>query len=181
MKNINLKTVVLLAFAISLSNLICAQHNHGKMNKNHVPNNKVEHNDNTVVLKDKNLNMAYVHYNMISIALVEANTEEVQKASEILVNKLKKYGNAKEAQELAEKMASNSNLGDQRLLFSELTTEFEPLVKNNIVEGQIYKNFCPMANGIGAYWFSTSEKIMNPYMAKAMVSCGSVKETFKSI
>ncbi|MDQ1769343.1 efflux RND transporter periplasmic adaptor subunit [Labilibaculum sp. A4] len=43
-----------------------------------------------------------------------------------------------------------------------------------------YYQFCPMANdNKGAYWFSNSEEIKNPYFGEDMIGCGEVKETIK--
>ena len=142
----------------------------------------MDHNNNMVKLNDNNLTKAYMHYTMINRALVEANSEKAQKASKMLVGMLKKYGNAEQAKIIASEMASKSNIMEQRIVFAELTTALEPLLKDNIDEGEIYKTFCPMADdGEGSYWFSNSSNIVNPYMGKAMASCGSVKETFKSM
>jgi hypothetical protein len=181
MKNIKFKTVLMMALIIGMSSVIYAQHDHSKMNMKQDDHGMMNHNTNMVKLNDKNLTEAYMHYTMINEALVEANSEKAQKASKRLVGILKKYGKATDAQKVAEDMASKSNIIYQRIVFSKLTTAFEPLLKDNIVEGEIYKNFCPMANDGGSYWFSNSNKIANPYMDKAMASCGSVKETFKSM
>lgn len=183
MKNLKLRLLVLIAFMVSVSNFTYAQHDHGNMKNDNMNMKNDDHammdqNDNMVKLNDKALTKAYMHYAMIDEALVEANAEKAQSASKMLVGTLKKYGKAPEAEKVASEMASKSNIMEQRLVFSELTTALEPLFKENIVEGEIYKAFCPMANG-GSYWFSNSSEIKNPYMDKAMSSCGSVKETFK--
>jgi uncharacterized protein DUF3347 len=177
----NLKSVVIIVLAMGLSSVIYAQHDHSKMNMNQDDHGMKNHDKSMVTLKDKNLTKAYMHYTMINEALVEANSEKAQKASKMLIGILKKYGKSNDTQEIAEKMALNSNLTEQRILFSQLTTAFEPLLKDNVLEGEIYKAFCPMANEDGSYWFSNSSKILNPYMGKAMASCGNVKETFKSM
>ncbi|PIB38570.1 DUF3347 domain-containing protein [Maribacter sp. 4G9] len=178
----NLKSAVIIALIMSVTNVVTAQHDHSKMNMKQDDHNMMNHDKSMVKLNDKNLTKAYMHYAMINNALVEANSEKAQKASKMLVGVLKKYGKANDAQKVAEDMASKSNIIHQRIVFSKLTTAFEPLLKDNIVEGEIYKNFCPMANsGEGSYWFSNSSNIVNPYMDKAMVSCGSVKDTFKSM
>lgn len=181
MKNLKLKSVVMIALIMSLTSVIYAQHNHSKMNMKQDDHGMMNHNDNMVKLNDKNLTKAYMHYTMINEALIEANSEKVQKASKMLVGILNKYEKAPEAEKVAAEMASKSNIMDQRIVFSRLTMVFEPLLKDNVVEGEIFKNFCPMANDGGSYWFSNSSKIVNPYMDKSMTSCGSVKETFKSL
>jgi Protein of unknown function (DUF3347) len=181
MKNLKLKSGVMLALVMSLSTFIYAQHDHSKMNMKKGDNGMMDHDKSMVKLNDKNLTKAYMHYTMINDALVEANSEKAQKASKMLVGILSKYGKAPEAVKAATEMASKSNIMEQRIVFAELTTAFEPLLKDNVTEGEIFKNFCPMANDGGSFWFSNSSKIVNPYMGKAMSSCGNVKETFKSI
>jgi len=180
MKNSNFKTVVMMALIMGMSSAIYAQHDHSKMNMKQDDHGMSDHSD-MVKLNDKNLTKAYMHYTMIKEALVEANSEKAQKASKMLVGILKKNDDATDAKKVAEEMASKSNIMDQRIVFSKLTTAFEPLLKDNVTEGEIFKNFCPMANDGGSYWFSNSNKIVNPYMGKAMASCGSVKESFKSM
>ncbi|WJJ96423.1 DUF3347 domain-containing protein [Algibacter luteus] len=181
MKNLKLKSVVMIALIMGMSSIIYAQHDHSKMNMKQNDHSMMDHDKSMVKLNDKNLTKAYIHYTMIKNALVEANSEKAQKASKMLVGILKKYGKANDIKKVAEEMSSKSNIIDQRIVFSKLTLVFEPLLKDNIVEGEIYKNFCPMASNGGSYWFSNSNKIVNPYMDKVMASCGSVKEIFKSM
>ncbi|WP_428743279.1 DUF3347 domain-containing protein [Tenacibaculum sp.] len=170
----------MIAFIISGSNFIYAQHDHSKMDMKHGDHGMMEHN-NTVKLNDENLTKAYMHYTMINEALVEANAAKVQMVSKMLVGILNSYGKASDAAQVATQLASTSDIKEQRVLFSNLTLEFEPLLKGNIVEGEIFKTFCPMANNGGSYWFSNSSEIANPYLSKNMATCGSVKETFKSM
>jgi Cu(I)/Ag(I) efflux system membrane fusion protein len=43
-----------------------------------------------------------------------------------------------------------------------------------------YYQYCPMANGDqGAYWFSSTKEIRNPYFGDMMLSCGETRETLK--
>ncbi|MDB4584058.1 efflux RND transporter periplasmic adaptor subunit [Draconibacterium sp.] len=43
-----------------------------------------------------------------------------------------------------------------------------------------YYQYCPMANrDKGAYWFSESEEIRNPYFGDEMLQCGETRETIK--
>lgn len=182
MKNLKLKSAVMIAFILSVSNFTYAQHDHSKMNMEHQNKDMMNHYGNNMVkLNDENLTKAYMHYTMINEALVETNAAKVQMTSKMLVEILNSYGKASDAAQVATQLASTSDIKEQRVLFSNLTLEFEPLLKGNIVEGEIFKTFCPMANNGGSYWFSNSNKIENPYMDKAMSGCGSVKETFKPI
>ena len=47
--------------------------------------------------------------------------------------------------------------------------------------GQVlYRDFDSMYNkGKGAYWLSETKEIKNPYMGKAMLTSGSIKEEIK--
>jgi hypothetical protein len=201
MKKINLKSVLVLVIIAGSSMSTYAQSKHKMMDMKHKDTSMVkmkhDHNqmmkknhDNTkmmemtnadVVLKDKNLNKAFMHYIMIKDALVNSETKKVQMMSKMLTTILNDYGNAVELSEISVKLGANEDLDTQRKLFAELTTAFEPLIKDNVSKGEIFKNYCPMANQKGAFWFSNSKLIVNPYMSKAMSSCGSVKETFKSL
>ena len=43
-----------------------------------------------------------------------------------------------------------------------------------------YYQYCPMANrDQGAYWFSETEEIRNPYFGEDMLGCGENRETIK--
>ena len=169
MKKLNLKSVLLVVLTMSLSVLTYGQHDHNMMNNQ----------SKMVMLKDSNLNKAYMHYIMIRKDLFKADTKRVKMMSNMLVDILSNYGKAPDAKNAAARLAETSDIVMQRKLFAVLSLTFEPLLKGQVAKGTVYKNFCPMANGTGAYWFSNSEKIMNPYMGSAMPSCGEVKETFK--
>jgi len=180
MNKINFKSVLVIVVTMSLSVFTFGQ-NHEMMNMNHHKKGEMHKTSNMVMLKDDNLNKAYMHYVMIRKDIFNANTNRVKMMSKMLVDILNNYGKAPDAKNAAAKLAEASDIEMQRKLFAELTLSFEPLLKGQVAKGTVYKNFCPMANGSGAYWFSNSEKIMNPYMGTKMPSCGSVKETFKSM
>ena len=79
---------------------------------------------------------------------------------------------------LAMQISTSDDLEKQRKLFSDLTTSLEPLLKDNITKGTIYKQFCPMAfNSTGGYWLSNSDQIRNPYFGDKMLRCGKVAST----
>lgn len=69
-------------------------------------------------------------------------------------------------------------LEEQRKQFSELSTIMYDMLKmSNILDYEIYWQYCPMAlNAEGAYWLSSSEQIENPYFGDKMLRCGSTKE-----
>lgn len=65
----------------------------------------------------------------------------------------------------------------QRASFSRLNEKLEPVLRDHISEGAVYKQFCPMAfNNEGAFWFSDKEEIRNPYFGDMMLTCGRVAD-----
>jgi len=183
MKKINFKAILLTVVTVSLSAFSYGQHDYKMMNMNH--DKKMSKHKNManmpVKLDDSNLNKTYKHYSMIKDAMYKSDTKKVQMMSNMLVGILNTYGKAYDASDVAAKLAKAENNDDQHKLFADLSIAFEPLLKGHVSKGSIYKNFCPMANSSGSYWFSSSDKIVNPYLGEAMATCGSVKETYKSI
>ncbi len=76
---------------------------------------------------------------------------------------------------------SASDLESQRETFSEFNLMFYKTVKTFGLTGEtIYYQYCPMANrDSGAYWFSDSKEIRNPYFGDAMLQCGETRETIE--
>jgi hypothetical protein len=86
-----------------------------------------------------------------------------------------------DAREHAEHIGANGgNIAHQREHFEILSNDIYDLVKA-IGAGQVlYKDFCPMYNNKkGAFWLSETKEIANPYLGKAMPTCGSIKEEIK--
>lgn len=87
-----------------------------------------------------------------------------------------------DAKEHAEHIGANGgNIAHQREHFDMLSKDMADLVKTFGTGGQtLYKDFCPMYNNQkGAYWFSETKEIKNPYLGKAMPTCGVMKEEIK--
>lgn len=87
-----------------------------------------------------------------------------------------------DAKEHAEHIGANGGkIAHQREHFIMLSKDMADLIKTFGNGGQtLYKDFCPMANdGKGATWISETKDIKNPYLGKAMPTCGSVKETMQ--
>jgi hypothetical protein len=89
---------------------------------------------------------------------------------------------AESALEDAEHIGKNGgNIAHQREHFEMLSQDIYDLVKA-FGNGQVvlYDFFCPMYNnGKGASWLSETKDIKNPYMGKAMATCGTLKEELK--
>ena len=88
---------------------------------------------------------------------------------------------ADDAKEHGEHIGKNGgNIKHQREHFEMLTGDIYDLVKTFGAGQVLYKDFCPMYNnGKGAYWISETKEIKNPYLGKAMPTCGTVKEEIR--
>jgi hypothetical protein len=86
-----------------------------------------------------------------------------------------------DAREHAEHIGANGgNIAHQREHFELLSKDIYDLVKEFGGGQVLYKDFDPMFNnGKGAFWISETKEIRNPYMGKAMLTSGSVKEEIK--
>lgn len=86
-----------------------------------------------------------------------------------------------DAREHAEHIGKNGgNIAHQREHFEMLSKDMYDLVKVFGGGQVLYKDFCPMYNNNkGAFWISETKEIKNPYLGKAMPTCGSVKEEIK--
>ena len=88
---------------------------------------------------------------------------------------------ADDANEHAEHIANNGGkIAHQREHFEMLSKDMYDLVKAFGGGQSLYKDFCPMYNNNkGAFWISETKEIKNPYLGKAMPTCGVVKEEIK--
>jgi hypothetical protein len=86
-----------------------------------------------------------------------------------------------DAREHAEHIGANGgNIAHQREHFELLSKDIYDLVKAFGGGQVLYRDFDSMYNkGKGAYWLSETKEIKNPYMGKAMLTSGSIKEEIK--
>jgi len=86
-----------------------------------------------------------------------------------------------DAREHAEHIGANGgNIAHQREHFELLSKDIYDLIKTFGGGQVLYRDFDPMVNkGKGAYWISETKEIKNPYMGKAMLTSGSIKEEIK--
>lgn len=128
--------------------------------------------------KDGMTGTVYHYYLKVRTALFNDDLATAKDASENIADSFDE--DFPELKSLSEKMAKSEDIEQLRSHFSEFTNEVEPLFKQNLAEGTIYKQHCPMAfNNEGAFWFAEIEEIQNPYGGEKMPKCGSVKETIK--
>ncbi len=83
-----------------------------------------------------------------------------------------------DAREHAEHIGSNAgNIEHQREHFETLSEDMHDLVKATGTGEKLYYINCPMYNNNkGANWLSETKEVQNPYLGKAMATCGSVTE-----
>ncbi|WP_145859716.1 DUF3347 domain-containing protein [Pedobacter suwonensis] len=86
-----------------------------------------------------------------------------------------------DAKEHAEHIGSNAgNIAHQREHFDMLSKDMYDLIKLLGTDKPLYVDRCPMYNSNkGAIWVSEIKEIKNPYLGKAMPTCGTVKEELK--
>lgn len=131
------------------------------------------------MFKDKALGSSYTHYIHLKNALVASDFQKAKSASESLVKALHNVKGSDKVHAEAAKVAQAGSLENQRKAFTALSNEMATLVKGaDISMGELYLEYCPMANGnTGGYWLSNEKEIRNPYFGDKMLKCGSVKET----
>jgi hypothetical protein len=131
-----------------------------------------------VAFKDDATGKIYQGYLAIKSALIKTDVEETQTAAKMLAENLDE--NQMELKGVAQEMAKSKDIGKQRELFATLTSKVEEIFREQLANGTIYKQFCPMAfNNTGGYWFSDVSEIRNPYYGDMMLTCGAVKETLQ--
>lgn len=131
-----------------------------------------------LTFKDESSSALFKDYQKLRKALVGTAPDEAKIAAEEM--KMNLGDNQKEISILAEELSQAEDVEKQRKLFSEITQKVEPLFKGTIENGEMYKQFCPMAfEGKGGYWISDASEIRNPYYGDKMLTCGKVTETIK--
>jgi hypothetical protein len=114
----------------------------------------------------KKLEAAFINFDKSTLTAAQKKTYEDLEA---------------DAREHAEHIGTNGgNIAHQREHFELLSKDIYDLVKAFGGGQVLYKDFDPMVNnGKGAFWISETKEIKNPYMGKAMLTSGSMKEEIK--
>lgn len=176
MKNLKISIAAMLLMVVSLGfgqETGKMDHDHGKMD---MGGKNMDEMQMAPQFNDADLAKAYSHYEHIKIALVGSNSNDVKKGAAMLMVSLKEVRGSEYASKAVKDIEGAADLKSQRLAFSTLSDEMAVLVAGNLKSGMIYKDFCPMALGGGAYWLSSEKEIQNPYFGDKMLKCGSVKE-----
>ncbi|MUP39394.1 efflux RND transporter periplasmic adaptor subunit [Labilibaculum euxinus] len=143
----------------------------------------------------KQLTSFYNDYLSLTKAFVTSNSSKVNAEAESLLSKLSLIdmgllkGDAhmawmndlKVLESKLKEIAEAEDINKQRAAFASFNQALYKSVKSfGLDKVTAYYQFCPMANDDkGAYWFSNSEEIQNPYFGEMMLGCGEVKETIK--
>jgi hypothetical protein len=131
-----------------------------------------------ITFSDEKNAMVFKEYQQIRLALINSNFEEVRVKANALGLKL--TDDHFEIEAIVVDMATAQNIEKQRELFAQLTKTLEPIIKESLSGGKVYKQFCPMAfNNEGGYWLSDAAEIYNPYFGDKMLRCGKVTETIE--
>lgn len=166
------------AFAITLAS--CGEKNSNQDAKVSTQQEKEQAKEQTVDIADASFSdgmtgKVFLNYQQVRMALINSDVEGVQTAAGNLADSFSEERDNMKLTALA--MAEANELEKQRDLFSKFTEKVEPLFKESIVEGAIYKQYCPMAfDAKGGYWISDVDEIKNPYFGGKMLKCGKVVE-----
>ena len=151
---------------------------HHDENMNHQDDDMMDHSENDMgkaEFKNEESKKIYESYLEVKNALVATNAEAAKEAAATLESAL---AEREEISGMAQRIANSDDVNKQREMFSELTAAMEPVFKEAITSGKIYKQYCPMAfEGKGDFWYSNTEEIRNPYYGDKMLKCGRVDET----
>ena len=178
MKNLKMSVAAMLLMAVSLGfsqeKAKMAQ-DHSKMDMSEMDMSEMDEMQMPPQFNNVDLAKAYAHYEHIKIALVGSKSNDVKMGASMLSNSLKSVEGSEAATKAVKDIEIAADLKSQRIAFSALSDEMAVLVEGNLKSGMIYKDFCPMALGGGAYWLSSEKEIKNPYYGNKMLKCGSVK------
>ncbi|AVR44289.1 hypothetical protein C7S20_02895 [Christiangramia fulva] len=123
---------------------------------------------------------AYKDYIGIMEAMVNSDPEAAKESANDLQDVYAEDSENAKISQLASRLASTDDINKQREIFSEISAAMEPVLKNNIKSGKIFKQYCPMAfEGKGDYWYSNRKAIRNPFFGEKMMNCGRTEETIQ--
>lgn len=139
---------------------------------------KEEKTSNEFSLSTTQYDKVFDAYLKLSDALVKEEVKNAQKHANQMATDYEFDEN--EIVLLAVTISEIEDLEEQRTLFYQLSERMEYLLDKHISSGEVYKQYCPMAfDDTGAFWFSTSKEIINPYFGDKMLHCGEIQKTIK--
>lgn len=124
--------------------------------------------------KDENSQTIFERYIALKTALINADAPRAGSDANDLMNLIANMAEVSTIQEL-KKIITSDDLEVQRAAFAEITPAMESILKEALEQGEIYKQYCPMAFGnTGGYWLSESKEIANPFFGDKMYRCGRI-------
>ena len=116
------------------------------------------------------------HYLMIQTELAKDSVKDLDEHANAIAKAVKGYDMKmlpSNVAKQAETLAKAKDLKAAREAFKPLSTSLiKYLADNKAGKGLYHEAYCPMAN---ASWLQTAKSITNPYMGKAMLTCGTLK------
>ncbi|MCO5725385.1 DUF3347 domain-containing protein [Robiginitalea marina] len=129
-----------------------------------------------VAFSEETVEALFRNYLALRDALVASDFENARHA--VLSMKSQGLEAFPEIRETVGKLAEGTDLQQLRTHFQPLSIQLSPILQESLQSGTIYKQYCPMAfENQGAFWYSESQDILNPYYGSAMLRCGKVEET----
>jgi hypothetical protein len=198
-----MKTLIL-SLAIAVTVLAACKSGSIKSAEGQINNNSLNNSDNktavpssaaTDEMNSSSIKEIVNNYLQLKNALAEDNTSEAATCGTKLEATFKNFDKTAldaaqkktyedveaDAREHAEHIGANGgNIEHQREHFEPLSNDIYDLVKAFDSGQVLYRVFDSMYNnGKGAFWISETKEIKNPYMGKAMLTSGTVKEEIK--
>lgn len=139
---------------------------------------KSDKNSNKARMKTTQSKEVFKAYLDLRNALIDSDKMKAQKYAYGIAEAYNKEEN--DIVLLAVTISEVDDLEEQRTLFYQLSQRMEDFISDNLKSGKVYKQYCPLAFvGDGAYWFSLSEEIRNPYFGHDMLRCGTIQKTIE--
>ncbi len=136
--------------------------------------------DTGIEFNDAKVKEVFDQYLQVENALINTDAEKAAKEAFKLQEVIKGVDDDAITSRAINAIADTDDIEVQRHNFVALTTSMEDILEGAIDSGTVYKQYCPMAfNNTGAYWFSNSKEIFNPYFGEKMLKCGRVEAEIK--
>jgi hypothetical protein len=179
-KKVRLTTTILGMAFMGLITISCkeAKKETPQDNAVHSETNNPEQATTKANFKDVETEAIFQHYIHLKTALVNSDIAEAKAGAGMLIENTDNAALKSTAASIVE----TDDIEMQRKIFSEVTAQIEPLLKQSLSSGEIYKQYCPMAfNNAGGYWLSNDKLIQNPYYGQKMLKCGTITETIEKL
>jgi len=136
--------------------------------------------DGDVKFEDELITAVYKEYIELKMAFVNNSSKLASYHASLFMEKLNDAKADKNLIKTTQKIIGSSDIEEQRMDFTTITSEVEKMIQGQIKSGTVYKQYCPMAfNNKGGYWLSNSKDIYNPFFGDKMLKCGRVDSEIK--